>query len=264
MEEGNASFYYNAFFEATSAPRSRCDKGATTAEGRRKDAASHRFSVWPLSLLTSSSSEEDTTPSVAGDSTAPSSSPRNPGQRILDASSFERVEWADRYADPQHAIKSTLTGPTMIEAYELYRPRGENAEGSEAAENAPTDDKLVVVARVRFGTHLNGHGGVVHGGILGLLLDDAIGCGCYEAVLSVLPEAFHKTIVTANLSIDYRRPVPEATQVLIEVFLERWEGRKFYLRARMIDAEEQDETTTGGDLLYAEATSLYILLKDQK
>ena len=264
------------------ARRSRCDGGAAPPklappEGRPSSwwSWSGLPSVWPLASASASpstsgptsTSEDDA--SVSPSSSSSSSSPEEPWRRLL-GGDFEPVVWANRYDDPQHAINGTLNGATMIEAYELYRPTTTGATTTtttttttEEDEPSPSD-RLVLVARIGFGTHLNGHGGIVHGGILGLLFDDAIGCGSYEALLSSpVPSAASKTLVTANLNIDYRRPVPEGTKVLVEVFLERWEGRKFFLRARMIDAERRTPDT-GEEILYAEASSLYIMLKDKQ
>ena len=87
---------------------------------------------------------------------------------------------------------------------------------------------------------------------MSLMFDDIMGWGCDR----VLPE--NKTPVTANLNVDFRRPVPAGTKVRIQVVLERWEGRKLFWKARMLDAENTEE-----EILYAEATSLYIVLKDK-
>jgi len=181
----------------------------------------------------------------------------SPDHNYDDDPSFEKViEDADWYTNEKHAIMGTLSDDSGIAAYERYRPTNPSihpvADGSES-------NLLVLVATVQFGTHVNGHGGLVHGGILGLMFDDAMGCGSYEVLkASANSNSKGKTnppiCVTANLNIDFRRPVQEGTAVRIEVVLERWEGRKFFLKAKMLGAEEE--------VLYAEATSLYILLKD--
>lgn len=160
---------------------------------------------------------------------------------------FKRITPVARYEDKEHAIQGALLHDTMIEAFEVYQPKNfviPSADGLEI--NLP-----VILAKVNFGTHLNGHGGFVHGGIMSLIFDDIMGWGCDQ----VLPE--NKTPVTANLNVDFRRPVPASTKVRLEVVLERWEGRKLFWKARMLDAENTKE-----DILYAEATSLYIVLKD--
>jgi len=187
-----------------------------------------------------------------------SARPTSPDHNYDDDPSFEKViDDADWYTNEKHAIMGTLSDDSGIAAYERYRPTNPSihpvADGSES-------NLLVLVATVQFGTHVNGHGGLVHGGILGLMFDDAMGCGNYE-VLKASAKTNPPICVTANLNIDFRRPVQEGTAVRIEVVLERWEGRKLFWKARLLSAEETNEQ--GEEILYAEATSLYIVLKDK-
>lgn len=130
-----------------------------------------------------------------------------------------------------HAIFGSLAGRGKIEAYEVYR-------------RPSFSSQEVVVARVVFGDAVDGHPGVVHGGILSLVFDDLLGFG-YEALGDVA------MAVTANLTVDYRAPVPAGTTVRVAATLERREGRKLYWKASM--------TSTDGEILYAEASSLYII-----
>lgn len=161
---------------------------------------------------------------------------------------FDRVLPADRYSNKEHAIHGALLRDSMLEAYEVYQPKDFVAPSANGEEiNLP-----VLFAKVNFGTHLNGHGGHVHGGITSLIFDDVMGWGCDR----VLPEK--NVPVTANLNVDFRRPVLAGTKVHIEVVLERWEGRKLFWKARMLGVENTEE-----EVLYAEATSLYIVLKDE-
>ena len=213
---------YAAFCDATSVHRSGCDAAAPSS-----------WSFLSSFLPSRASTNEDD----------------------LFSSSFELVEPSDRYSSKKHAIQGTLAGESLIESYNVYRHITKTAKQTPIVNDGSASNALVLVAKVDFGTHLNGHGGVVHGGILGLMFDDVMGWGCDE----VLPDS--KTPVTANLSIDFRRPVLEGTKVKIEVVLERWEGRKLFWKARMLGAEETNEQ--GEEILYAEATSLYIVLKDK-
>jgi acyl-coenzyme A thioesterase PaaI-like protein len=84
---------------------------------------------------------------------------------------------------------------------------------------------------------------VVHGGIVALLFDDCMGFGFWAMGVQYA--------VTANLSVDYRAPVPADSRVLVRVRLSKQEGRKLYFTAQM--------TNLDGSVLYAEATSLYII-----
>ena len=129
-----------------------------------------------------------------------------------------------------HAIFGLLLGTDMIESYDIFR-RPEKSHDN------------VIIAYVKFGDRVDGHPGVVHGGILSLCFDDAMGFA-YEA-LGV------SMAVTANLNVDYRAPVPAGTNVRISAQLERREGRKLFWKAQM--------TSIDKTVLYAEASSLYII-----
>ena len=70
------------------------------------------------------------------------------------------------HEDNGHAIFGLLLGENMIESYEVYR----KPDGDTSTEN-------VIVAFVKLGNRVDGHPGVVHGGILSLIFDDAFGFG---------------------------------------------------------------------------------------
>ena len=108
----------------------------------------------------------------------------------------------------------------------------------------------------QLGNKVNGHKGIVHGGIISLIFDDAMGWG-YEALLMSDPDldADPTKIVTANLNIDYRAPLMAESRAVVRVYYVRSEGRKIYFRARL---ESHD-----GETLYAEATSLFVKLRKE-
>lgn len=102
-----------------------------------------------------------------------------------------------------------------------------------------------------------GHPGVVHGGIVALLLDDAMGVACSVASCSELPNTdteLQRTGVTASMSIQYKRPCPVDHPLEIEAHLEKVEGRKRFMRSVL---RVQDDATQ----VLAEGESLYILPK---
>lgn len=81
-----------------------------------------------------------------------------------------------------NAIHDTLMGDRMIQAYEIYKSTDpENKE---------------VLSIFHFGDALNGHPGVVHGGILALAFDNSFG---WVSIAGSSPPG-----VTANLNINYR------------------------------------------------------------
>jgi acyl-coenzyme A thioesterase PaaI-like protein len=145
--------------------------------------------------------------------------------------SYHRMKLPERGHSDGHALFGILLGENMIESYEVYR----RPDGSA--------DENVLVAYIKLGNRIDGHPGVVHGGILSLIFDDALGFG-YEA-LGV------KMAVTANLNVDFRAPVIAGTSVRVVAQLEHREGRKLYWKAQMTSMDKK--------IMYAEASSLYIV-----
>ena len=150
---------------------------------------------------------------------------------------LELVPIPDRARESSHVIFGILLAKNQLEKYDVYKVIGNN--------NNDDNDEDVVLANIKLGTNLDGHTGVVHGGMLALLLDDVMGM------------AFHVMGVnlayTANLNINYRQPVMANTQVVVRVKCETREGRKLYFVAQM--------TSSDSSILYCEATSLYIIPK---
>ena len=154
----------------------------------------------------------------------------------VDLSQYEPMKRPDRASDGnKHAIFGTLLGDGKIENYDIYK-RKKDKKGE-------TNKSDLVIAHVDFGKRLNGHHDVVHGGILSLIFDDAFGFG-YESLNIAMA-------VTANLTVDFRAPVPAGTKVRISLQLEHREGRKIFMTGQMKSLDQQ--------ILYAEAKSLYII-----
>jgi len=155
---------------------------------------------------------------------------------------YKRMNPPSRMEEQSHAIVQLLQ-PHKLECYELYRHVINTAKAAPISTSSIPSSSHVVTALVRVGGALDGHPGIIHGGILALLLDDIFGFAFWSIGV---PTAF-----TANLNLDYRAALPSNSTVLIHVFLERWENRKLYFRA---DIKSLDGTT-----VYTEATSLYII-----
>ena len=154
-----------------------------------------------------------------------------PSSEIEGYRRMELPERGTRSDDGGHAIFNLLLGEHMIERYDIYRRPDDSA------------NENVIIAHVELGSRIDGHPGVVHGGILSLIFDDALGFG-FEA-LGV------NMAVTANLNVNFRTPVMAGTNVRVVAQLEHREGRKLYWKAQM--------TSMDKETLFAEATSLYII-----
>lgn len=147
-----------------------------------------------------------------------------------EASPWEIMTVPDRGMVSTHIIYGTLLEQNnLIERYDVYR--------SSSSDNA-------VRGVVKLGGNLDGHPGVVHGGILALLVDDVLGFGFYAMGISMA--------MTANLNMNYVAPVPANTEIIIDASLERQEGRKLFWTVIVSDANDPDH-------VYCNATSLYII-----
>jgi len=166
----------------------------------------------------------------------------------------------------------TLQRPGLIERYDVYR----SIESSSSSKNSSTsggssssstnsssssssvgNGRELVMANIQLGTNLNGHDGIVHGGIISLLFDETFGWGTYYHLAQSLHKNYTDTdlpvAVTANLSVNFRAPLPAERIVVIRIYYERTEGRKIYLNGRM---ESSD-----GSVLYSNSNALFITMK---
>ena len=190
----------------------------------------------------------------------------------------------ERASFPDHAIYGVLMQTeAALERYNVYTRVNYNGDDDDNDDDdydtdtkEPTNEQNVsgtttdqpeprelVVADIRIGSKLNGHDGIVHGGILALLIDDAMGYAFYSMGIDFA--------VTANLTVDYRAPVYQNKDVVLTVKLLKREGRKLYFQSQIKTRKEIDienDTDGGGNnhndddddsILCVEATSLYII-----
>ncbi|KAF5916227.1 hypothetical protein HPG69_010586 [Diceros bicornis minor] len=87
------------------------------------------------------------------------------------------------------------------------------------------------------GPYLQGLSGWLHGGAMATMID----------ITSGMAASIGERIVTANLNIDFKRPVPLYSVVVINSQLYKAEGRKLFVSC--------DVRSVDGKTLYAEATS---------
>jgi hypothetical protein len=97
------------------------------------------------------------------------------------------------------------------------------------------------IGEVVIGPLFQGGPGLVHGGIIALLIDHAMGC------IAARPD---RPAMTARLAIRYRRPTPLSVPLTVSVTLDRTEGRKLYLSA----------TVKAAGAVTAEANAIFLTL----
>ncbi|KAH8697328.1 thioesterase family protein [Talaromyces proteolyticus] len=97
------------------------------------------------------------------------------------------------------------------------------------------------------GSELCGHPGIVHGGLLATILDEGLARCCIPA----LPNG---VVVTANLNIDYRRPVEADKYLVLRATTVKVEGRKAWVEGRLESLPEGDEEP----VVFVEAKGLFV------
>lgn len=111
--------------------------------------------------------------------------------------------------------------------------------------NDAAGTEMVSVAHV--GEDICGHPGIVHGGLLATMLDEGLARCC-------LPALPHRIAVTANLNINYRKPVPAGSFLVLRARTVKLEGRKAWLEGHIELLTKPGETPQ----VLTEATALFI------
>ena len=86
----------------------------------------------------------------------------------------------------------------------------------------------VVEAQWRPPSEVEGYQGIVHGGVVAAVLDEA---------MSKAVAATGSPALTAHLEVRYRRPVPGGAQYRIEGEVARRDLRRLHVRGALVDAE---------------------------
>jgi uncharacterized protein (TIGR00369 family) len=81
------------------------------------------------------------------------------------------------------------------------------------------DERQRIVGRFRLGEEYQGGSGFLHGGIIALLLDE---------VMSKASRFHGEHAVTADLRVQYKKPIRANTEIVVEGFVARREGRQLY------------------------------------
>lgn len=103
----------------------------------------------------------------------------------------------------------------------------------------------VLHAGAWFGRETQGPPGHVHGGAMAAVLDEAMGGVCWMNG--------HRT-VAAKISVSFIAMLKLETETMVEARVERTEGRKIYVRAKLFGT---------GAVPIAEADGLFVVLKDE-
>jgi len=93
---------------------------------------------------------------------------------------------------------------------------------------------------------VKGGSGFLHGGIIALLLDEAMGKAA----------RFHSEhAVTAELRVEYKRPIPAGAEIVVEGFVTRRDGRQLY---------HEGEIRTAAGVLLARGEGRFVVIDREK
>jgi uncharacterized protein (TIGR00369 family) len=108
------------------------------------------------------------------------------------------------------------------------------------------DTRQRIVGRFRLGEEYQGGSGFLHGGIIALLLDEAMGKA----------SRFHAAeAVTAELRVEYKKPIRANMEIVVEGFVTRRDGRQLY--------HEGEIRNEAGDLL-ARGEGRFVIVDREK
>jgi uncharacterized protein (TIGR00369 family) len=104
---------------------------------------------------------------------------------------------------------------------------GANENGMKLAFEADLQTRRVT-GRFRIGSAFQGSMGILHGGIIAVLLDEAMGKLCRLNDVRA---------VTAELNVEYLRPIHVDQEIVVEAFEQNREGRQMYHQGEIKDAD---------------------------
>jgi uncharacterized protein (TIGR00369 family) len=107
------------------------------------------------------------------------------------------------------------------------------------------DANKKIVGRFVMGPRYQGGGGMLHGGIIAMLLDEAMGKVCRFR---------NARAVTAEMNIDFIKPIPTDQEITVEAFETAARGRNLFEWGEIRDAQGQ---------LLARARARFVVLQEK-
>lgn len=103
-----------------------------------------------------------------------------------------------------------------------------------------------LLARAWIGPGAKGPPGHAHGGSVAALLDEAMAICAWQAGFPVL---------AAKIQVDYRRPLPLGSLVVVDAWILKQEGPKLSIQSRMVGSEGE---------IYSEGEGLFVELNEEQ
>ena len=128
----------------------------------------------------------------------------------------------------KHLLRHTLAIPGGIEKYAIYKYKQTSQSTSKSIKNEDdnnsnnnSNNQDEIIALIRFGDAVCGHPSIVHGGMISTMIDDAYGW--------VFIAGRRQVGFTANLNVNFRRPIRSDDVVILKSKIVEEKGRKFKL-----------------------------------
>ncbi|KAI8332516.1 HotDog domain-containing protein [Choanephora cucurbitarum] len=171
-------------------------------------------------------------------------------------STKEQIHLAEIERDNLEIIKKYRADPEFIE-YEAYANASASQKAHSLTASTLRGPGMIIVPPVMFynktyteatfvlhlGTNVCGHDGIVHGGLAATVLDEGLAC----VAIPALPNNFG---FTANLNVNYRKPIFSNQWIVMRSKLDKLEDRKAFVSASLESID--------GETIFTEATSLYV------
>lgn len=148
------------------------------------------------------------------------------------------------------------TPETLAHLLTFFRPPSREASNLETFSTTDVND-AEVKRFYTFGTGLNAHAGLLHGGVMACILDSSMSNAAGLTMRAVLGPA--DTVFTVQLNVKYEKPVKTPGSVMIRAWVSKVEGggRKVWVKA---------EVSSGGngEIYHAKAEGLWLRAKSGK
>ena len=108
------------------------------------------------------------------------------------------------------------------------------------------DERQRITGRFHLGEDYQGGSGFLHGGIIAVLLDE---------VMSKVCRFHNEHAVTADLRVEYLRPIPVNQEIVVEGFITRRDGRQLY---------HEGEIRNAAGKLLARAQGRFVVIDPEK
>jgi acyl-coenzyme A thioesterase PaaI-like protein len=172
-------------------------------------------------------------------------------QALINDHAWELVPTNGREEMPPPSTENALMAlaldrPDGVRAVLSFNRYPSPPSSSSPSSSSPTSFKGFETRMLfSLGTGVNGHSGFCHGGFIGTLIDEA----CGQCAFPI----FGSAVVTAEMTVQYKKMLPTPSIVLCRAWIEEEpEGRKVWVKASVEDGQ-------GG--VYATGKTLFIKTK---